>query len=220
MQAISRNDGKSLGPEAPSYAVVPAKLLQLVKTPSNNISFLDFGEASLASDPRKKCHSPIVLKAPEALFGEPLGQPTDIWAFACTVFVIFNYRSLFECGMLNAENVLSEIVDALGRLPEPWWKKWERRADFYEEDGSKKTTNLTENHWETKPLAVRIRQMRSKSQAAKAAEQLSEEDFMGLQQLLEQCLRYKPEDRVTAKDILNLDWIKKLSTELPGLQPV
>ena len=209
-QVITRNDGNTLGPEAPPYAVSPAILLKLGKPPTNEISILDFGEASFATDLRKQWHTPIVLQAPEALLGEPVGQPADIWAFACTVFAIFNNKSLFEGFMPNADDVLSEIVDTLGRLPERWWENWERREEFYEKDGRKKIDHLTEEYQEVKPLAVRIRRMRSRPPAARRAEQLSEENSFGLLKLLESCLRYEPKERATAADILEMDWIQKL----------
>ncbi|KAL8722940.1 MAG: hypothetical protein Q9225_000632 [Loekoesia sp. 1 TL-2023] len=213
-QAISRYDNNPLGPEAPSYAVSPAHLFQLGRPPRGDILILDFGEASFASELRKQWHTPIVLKAPEALLGEPVGQPADIWAFACTVFAIFDNTALFASGMPNSDDILAEIVDTLGRLPEPWWQKWNYRGEFYEEDGRKKTEDLMEEYQEARPLAVRIRQMRSSPPAARDAEQLSEEDLAGLQELLEHCFRYKPEDRVTAEDILKLDWIRKLSVDM------
>lgn len=217
-QAISRKDSSPLGPEAPPYAVVPANLSVLGKFPGEDIVILDFGEASFASESRKTWHAPIVLQAPEALLGEPVGQPADIWAFACSVFGIFNNRALFDGFMPNADDVLSEIVDTLGRLPEPWWKKWEQRAEFYEEDGSKKTEDLTEEYRETKPLSVRVRRMRSCPPAARAAEQLGEEDLVGLQTLLERCLQLRPEDRATAEEITKLDWIQSLRASMLDAQ--
>ena len=209
-QVITRNDGNPLGPEVPPYAVSPAILLKLGKPPTNEISILDFGEASFATELRRQWHTPILLQAPEALLGEPVGQPADIWAFACTVFAVFNNKSLFEGFMPNSDDVLSEVVDTLGQLPERWWEKWEQRREFYEEDGRKKTEDLTEEYQEVKPLEVRIRRMRSTPSAAQEAEQLSEEDLVGLRELLERCLRYEPKERATAEDILKMDWIQKI----------
>ncbi|KAL9125046.1 MAG: hypothetical protein Q9217_005697 [Psora testacea] len=209
-QVITRNDGNPLGPEAPPYVVSPAILLKLGKPPTNEISILDFGEASFTTELRKQWHTPILLQAPEALLGEPVGQPADIWAFACTVFAMFDNKSLFEGFMPNADDVLSEIVDTLGRLPERWWEKWEQRGEFYEEDGRKKIEHLTEQYREIYPLAVRMRRMRSRPSAAREAEQLSEEDSVGLRKLLEKCLRYEPEERATAEEILKMDWIQQL----------
>ena len=190
----------------------------LAKPPGDDIVILDFGEASFASESRRSWHAPIVLQAPEALLGEPVGQPADIWAFACTVFTIFNNKSLFDSFMPNADDVLSEIVDTLGRLPEPWWRKWEQRAEFFEENGSKKTDDLTEEYCETKPLGVRLRQMRSSPPAARTAEQLGQDDLVGLHKLLEQCLQLRPEDRATADDIPKLDWIQSLRASMLNAQ--
>jgi len=40
--------------------------------------------------------------------------------------------------MLRGEDdILAEMVDLFGQLPEPWWMKWEARADFFEEDGKR-----------------------------------------------------------------------------------
>lgn len=210
-QAISRYDNNPPGPEAPPYAVLPAYLFKLKRSFRDDIAILDFGEASFASESRKRWHTPIILQAPEALLGESVNQSADIWAFACTVFALFNNRALFDSGMLGSDDVLAEIVDTLGRLPERWWQKWKYRDEFYEEDGTKKTENLMEEYHDVRPLTLRIRQMRSSPSAARDAEQLSEEDLEGLQELLEHCFRYKPEDRVTAEDILKLDWIRNLS---------
>ena len=96
--------------------------------------------------------------------------------------------------MPTTDDVLSEIVDTLGRLPERWWWKWEARGEYYE-DGRKKIGDLTEEYQEVKPLAVRIGRIRSTPPAAKKAEQLSEEDQVGLRLLLEGCLRYEPGER-------------------------
>lgn len=213
-QAISRVDGRALGPETPPYTVTPAYLFQLGRPPDGDVTILDFGEATFASEPRRQCHTPILLQAPEALFGERLSQATDIWAFACTVFAIFNNETLFKGFMPMADDVLFEIVDTLGLLPDPWWKKWESRAEFFEENGRKKIDDLTEEYRKTRPLAMRLRQMRSSPPAAREAEQLGEEDLAGLQQLLERCLRYKPDDRATAQEILELDWIKKIGANI------
>ncbi len=111
--------------------------------------------------------------------------------------------------MPTTDDVLSEIVDTLRRLPERWWWKWEARGEYYE-DGRKKIEHLTEEYQEVKPLAVRIGRMRSTLPAAKKAEQLSEEDLVGLRLLLEGCLRYEPGERATAEEVLGMEWIQKL----------
>lgn len=192
-------------------------LRHLMRSPVGEISILDFGEASFASEPRERWRTPILLQAPEALLSEPVGQPADIWAFACTIFGLFDNTLLFESYMPTADEVLSEIVDTLGPLPPRWWRKWGQRGYYYEEDGTKKTEDLTEPYQEIRPLGVRLRRMRSSPPAAKEAEQLCEKDLVGLHELLERCLRYEPAARATAEDILNLGWIRSLRENTMGV---
>lgn len=210
-QVVSRQDSQPLGPEAPPYVVLPASLLEFGRSSEGVLSILDFGEASFAFEPRTRWHTPIHLQAPEALLGEPIGQPADIWAFACTVFELFNNDSLFQGFMPNADDILVEIVDALGQLPDSRWAQWKCRGEFFNDDGSRKTEDLTDEYRERNSLAMRLGRIRSSPPAARKAEQLSDEDVVGLQQLLERCFDYRSEQRITAKEILNLEWIRRLN---------
>ncbi|KAL8748088.1 MAG: hypothetical protein Q9190_000116 [Brigantiaea leucoxantha] len=214
--AITRKEGNSLGSAAPPYAVVSA-FLKLERSPNDDIAIIDFGAAFTATESQKTCRTPLPFQAPEAQLGEPAGQPADMWAFACTVFELFDNESLFRKSDFDNDSVvLAEIVDALGRLPEQWWAKWKWRAEHYEEDGTKKIEGLTEEYRVVKPLKARIQQIRSSPPAAvEEAEKLSEEDVIGLEQLLRMCLRYDPSERATAEDVLNMDWIRKIQKSLP-----
>ena len=70
------------------------------------------------------------------VYGEPKSQPTEVWAFTCTIFAIFNTH-LFENSVPHTDEVLSQIVDngtASKRLQQKWelgggggFKEWERR---------------------------------------------------------------------------------------------
>jgi len=50
-----------------------------------------------------------------------MGIPSDGWALACTIFEICAGFSLFEAFLEGDDEILKEIVTALGSLPEPWW---------------------------------------------------------------------------------------------------
>ena len=189
-------------------------MISFGKPPNTNISILDFGGASLATEPREHCCTPIINQAPEALVGEAGGQPADVWAFGCTVFALFDNTRLFEVGMANESDILSEIVDALGRLPQHLWDKWKWRSEHYEEDGTKKLQRVMPEFAVERPLALRVERMRSMiPPSASEAERLSAEDKAGIRQLLKACFEYKTQDRITAEEILELDWIKKLRAE-------
>lgn len=116
--------------------------------------------------------------------------------------------------MSNSDEVLSEIIDALGPPPKRWWEKWEQRVYYFEEDGTKKTENLDESYREVKPLVARLRSMRSRPPAAREAEQVDGKEMAELQKLLERCLRYEPKERATAEEILRMDWIQRIRASL------
>ena len=208
---IRREDGQPLGPEAPPYTVSRAPLIGFGHPPMTDISILDFGGASPTRDTRRHCSAPLMNQAPEALLGIAAGQPADIWAFACTVFALFDNRRIFDIGMGNETDMLAEIVDELGRLPQHLWEKWEWRWEHYEEDGTKKRRPAMPEYGVHGALVNQIEGMRMSM--AGGAEQLSEEDKAGLLQLLEACFKYETWERITAEKVLELDWIKKLRAE-------
>ena len=211
---IHRKDQQPLGPAAPPYTVSQEPLIWFGKSPETDISILDFAGASPATNARRHCSTPLINQAPEALLGVAAGQPADIWAFACTVFALFGNRRIFDTGMggmANETNMLAEIVDELGRLPQHLWEKWEWRWEHYEEDGTKKRSWLKSEGETRRPLVDLIEGMRMSR--AGGAEQLSEEDKDGLFLLLKACFQYETSERIMADEVLELDWIKKLRAE-------
>ena len=211
---IRREDQQPLGPEAPPYTVSQAPLFRFGSPPKSDISILDFAGASPATDARRHCSTSLINQAPEALLGIAAGQPADIWAFACTVFALFGNRFIFDTGkgaMANETDMLAEIVDELGRLPQHLWEKWEWRWEHYEEDGTRKRSWLKSECEKSRPLVDLIEGMRMSM--AGGAEQMSEEDKDGLFRLLKACFKYETSERITADEVLELDWIKKLRAE-------
>lgn len=97
MNKISRLDHQPLDPEVPPYTVESTYFFSSdEKPPPEQIKTMDFGEASFSNEQRLTSRTPILLQRPEAFFNEGIGLPADIRAFACTIFVIFGERTLFE----------------------------------------------------------------------------------------------------------------------------
>lgn len=88
-----------------------------------DISILDFGGAPLTSDAWAHCATPTTIQAAGWLLGEAIGQLPDVWAFACTVFALFDKTRIFVAGMANISDILSAVVDALGPMPQHLWDK-------------------------------------------------------------------------------------------------
>ncbi len=212
---VGRLDDQPLGPEVPPYTVEPAYFWSAEKEgPKQQIKIIDFGEATLSTEERKKLRTPMLLQPPESFFGESVELSADIWAFACTVFDIFGKRSLFEAFMPDKDSVLLEMISTLGMLPDRWWRKWDNRSQYFFTDGTQNTTTMTQTQ-EPRPLALRIEQMRlgQGGQLGEAPEQLNAEDLAGLQKLLTSMLRYEPVERATTEEVVKSEWLQQLLQE-------
>ena len=213
---VSRLDDQPLGPEVPPYTVEPAYFWSPDKEAlRTRIKIIDFGEASFSNERRKHLHTPMSLRAPESFFGEEIGLPIDIWAFACTVFDVFGRIPLFEAFRPNKDNILFAMVEILGKFPNRWWEKWENRGYYLFPDGTRNTDIVTRYLPEAKPLGLCIHEIRlnRKRKLEETAQDLSAEDLAGLKRLLAPMLTYEPSERATIEDCLTLNWVQQLLQE-------
>lgn len=106
------------------------------------------------------------------------------------------------------------MIDALGPPPQHLWKKLDYKWEYYHEDGTRGLDLFMPEYAVHRPLARRIELIRSALPSdVKDAEQLNDNDKAGLRQLLEACFKYETRERITAEEILQLDWIKKLQAD-------
>lgn len=84
---FKRRDGGPLEPGLPKYLVgsafFPKYLYPL--SPSTNIKIVDFGQAFLSKSPPATVCTPIVLRPPEVVFGDPIDYRVDLWSMGCLV---------------------------------------------------------------------------------------------------------------------------------------
>jgi serine/threonine protein kinase len=215
---VVRNDKATLGPEAPSNAIIPMNLI----VPSNEvvdskIKITDFGTSFFVDGPPAKLHTPTSLLPPEAFFHEPIGPPADIWTLGCTLFDILGERTVFETWADDRDDVIAEMVSALRNLPTRWWRKWKKRPDFFLEDG--KSWNPKFDRMQTpvfRPLEQRLRQM-GRGSTPETCE-LDEAERASLKSLLSAMLVYEPSERITADGAMHSaflqPWVRPAALQL------
>ncbi|KAL8707278.1 MAG: hypothetical protein Q9220_007662 [cf. Caloplaca sp. 1 TL-2023] len=207
---IKRVDGAPLGPEAPSHAVWPAfTFISSTQVTDPRIRISDFGEAWFGAHlgAKQSLNTPPPYLPPEALFAkDQLGFPAEIWTLACSLYEILGERSFCEGLCHDTDDVIEQLVRYLGPLPAPWWKAWEARATYFEEDELWKGIS-----GEKRPLSVRIQDMRRECGSG-----FSDDEADCLEQMLGSMLKFEPSKRATIEQVAHSDWMVRCG--LPALQ--
>lgn len=63
------------------------------------------------SGPPKDAVTPVALRAPELMLGQPFGTCIDIWSFGCLMFEFLTDRMLFAVMKLGHDNKEEEDTD-------------------------------------------------------------------------------------------------------------
>lgn len=117
---------------APRYLVEPACLDHPSLPLSKKTLLTDFGHSRhtkpLTPQPSTQ-ETAITLpySAPEVLFNtvKQADRPSEIWSLACTLFETRSGAQLFASFFNTHDEILRQMVQALGKFPEPWWSAWE-----------------------------------------------------------------------------------------------
>lgn len=202
-------DGKPLPPGVPSHAIAPiwlGKASEEISSAEARIVLTDFGEAFSPSQEKKYVsRTPLVIRPPEVRFepSKPLSFPSDIWTLACSIWTIIAQRPLFEGFLATQDDMTCEHVDALGILPPEWWEKWEARQYKFTVDGMPIDRNPFRS-WETR-FEDSVQQPRRDSNMSL----FDEEERDAISSMLRSMLSFRPEDRPTAKQVLESSWMAK-----------
>ncbi|KAI9933648.1 hypothetical protein MW887_008121 [Aspergillus wentii] len=208
-EAVVRLDGKPLPPNVPSHAITPiwlGKACEEITLPESRILLTDFGEAFSPSQQAKyQSNTPLVVRPPEARFepSTPLSFSSDIWTLACSIWNIIAQRSLFEEWLMTEDDMTLEHVDALGLLPPFWWEKWDARREKFNEDGAPINRSYFLS-WED-----RFEGFVQKARQKQGMQAFDPKERDAISAMLRSMLSFRPEDRPTAKKVLQFEWMVK-----------
>lgn len=215
LEPVIRVDGNPLGDGVPSHLVVPiwmGKSSEDVEISEGEVILSDFGESFMpASVERFHSNTPLSFRPPEARFpSKPLGFAADIWSLACLIWEILGARPLFESTMATDDEVLADMIDLLGKPPHQWWTQWDARSNFYTEDGMSSLKLAPERLQDTGRWGwnERLEFCIQKPRRDAGFEEISEQEWASLLAMLQSMMRFEPDQRATAKELLQSDWIK------------
>lgn len=167
----------------------------IFNTNTKEVKIIDFGLAEVFTPNTPYCVRVCTksYKAPELLTNnEFYGFPIDIWSFGAILAEAMAYKQPFFSNK-KSENVLYEIARLLGKKD---LKKYMKKYELEHNDFTKQVFRV-----EDLPLEkVDFRKITFKTPKTEEDKQILGE----LIKIMEMCLRYDPEERPTAAQLLNL----------------
>ncbi|OJD17001.1 CMGC/SRPK protein kinase [Emergomyces pasteurianus Ep9510] len=149
---------------------------------------------------------PPAFAPPESQFQAdvPLSFSADIWSLACTVFNIMGRSPPFYMDFASdTTTMIEEWVLLLGKLPFEWWSKWDARSTLFNEDGTRNDNNPSKSivSWDQ-----RFEECMQEPRQVENMEEIENKEKDALTTMLKSMLRYQPEERLTARDVLESKW--------------
>lgn len=189
---------------------------------ADDILLVDFGQSFKFDQPPNKedIGIPFSYCAPEVIFDSKMTKYSEIWALGCVIAELRAGQQLFASWSGGQDEILRQIVQTLGKLPDQWWALWEKRVDFFDEDGKPK------KEWSggipkavEYPLGEIIGDIGcedEKDEVPRKAEamleptfkKVPEEEAAQLEDLLGSIFKWVPEDRASIDEILKHPWFE------------
>lgn len=209
---VRTESGEGLPQSSPRYLVIPADTSRLSEEYlTDKICVIDFGESFPISSPPADLGIPENYLPPEILLDQEnaVSKACDIWALGCTLFEIREQLAFFYM-IFDKDELLGEIVRFFGKPPKDWWDKWEAREEFFDEEG----TWLQRGDDEecslevalSKPVETFLPGADNKEAQKSLVTSKAEQELMA--DLLYKLLRYEPEQRLSAEEVLAHEWFK------------
>lgn len=160
----------------------------------------DFGSAVFGDIKHDEDVQPNIYRAPEVCIKAPWSYSIDIWNVGCLIWDLFENKHMFygkdpkeEKYMTRAH--LSEMVALMGPPPPDLLKKGKRTAEFFDEDGQWRADIPVPNH----------------TSLEESEEYLKGSNKEAFLRFMRKMIQWRPEDRQTAKQLLQDDWLNSRS---------
>jgi serine/threonine-protein kinase SRPK3 len=208
-------DGTLPGPTAPHAVVEATELsrLALSNLLLKDITLVDFGQ-TFALDKKPADYTPATTinnYPPEMYFEMRVCPASDVWMLGCLLFELRAGYSLFPC-YGHPVYVIRDMVLLFGRLPDPWWGKFQERGQWFDETGASLPHVEHATSGTLRDALRRIGRTDNPNRRQKTSMQdttgafLNKAEVEALGDLLEKMLRYRPEDRIALCHAVHHPW--------------
>ncbi|KZT69697.1 kinase-like protein [Daedalea quercina L-15889] len=223
-EEVRTRGGEPCSPYAPPELVAPIDNATITDASllHDSVVLIDFGQSYAVASPPKG-HQPgtaMHYLPPETRFEGRAGLEADVWNLGCAIFEIRAGAPLFEPFFGSDADILRQTVEVLGRLPDPWWRSFRERALWFEENGQPRSAEAQQLSGALVPSTKSSIQTKLRSigmlddppsvdegpMIEKPGVTLDEEEVGLLGDLLAKMLRYRPEERLSMREVIYHPW--------------
>ncbi|GLI61516.1 hypothetical protein VaNZ11_003896 [Volvox africanus] len=137
-------------------------------------------------------------RCPEVIMGAKYSTPADMWSFACVIFELVTGDLLFDPRSGDKwdrdEDHLALFIELLGRMPRKVYEKGKYARDYFNRNGELRHIKKL-RFWPLDRVLVE-------------KYKLSEDEAVGMASFMLPMLRFVPEERATAVEMLNHPWLR------------
>lgn len=110
--------------------------------------------------------------------------------------------------------MIKEHMDALGKLPCDWWQKWDARERWFTEEAKRISEGAGRS------LANRfVTSVEEPRRGSAMEEELGEAERTALLTMLRGMLAFRPNERLTAMEIVESEWMLRWALPVLGKVP-
>jgi len=206
---VRRVDGAPIDEHAPPYGLDAMQIIiSADKLIDPIVTISDFGTSfDVATEPSPKLCTPPHFLPPEHYFKEQITLAADVWTLGVNLYEIMGTGMLFF--PYAREEMLADMIGALGPLPSRWWNIWEERGEFFEQDGSWKQDAVYDGF--ARPLHDRMWDMGRGKTLETCEWDVQAGELQALEDLLRGMLTFDPAERLTAEQMMASEYFVKFA---------
>ncbi|KAI1173936.1 kinase-like domain-containing protein [Nemania sp. FL0916] len=204
-------EGIALTAHLPNYIVRPIsfrgrKMREALRT--SPIKIIDFGEAFFESQSAVAVHTPLAVRAPEAIFDDRIDYRIDTWSTGCLLFELVAGQPPFDTVMITRDVLVSQMMEFCDdELPDRWREKLFAL-------GTRSTVSISEEDEQDEPCTLLEWLEEIYFDENKKLLEFTRQDIAKVCELVTRMLKFEPSSRASAKEIMNDLWFGGL--KLPG----